>query len=183
MRHRSPLILLAATAALAAAGCGGDDGGATAPTAAAPPTATAERPVATAPAATAPPADALEAAPRPASPRGGATAPAPSGASSDVPADAQEPVRVPARFTVRAGALDPPTVTVPPFLAVALSVASGDGAPHRLVVATPTPRRLAVPADGRPATARLAGLRAGRYPLLLDGRRAGALVVGGEVGP
>jgi hypothetical protein len=30
---------------------------------------------------------------------------------------------------------------------------------------------------------RIGGLRAGRYAVLLDGREAGALVAGGEVGP
>jgi hypothetical protein len=97
-------------------------------------------------------------------------------------ADEQQ-VRVPASFVVIApGRLQPPTITVPPFLAVEISVRADDGQAHRLVVSTPTPQTLDV-AAGQRAAVRIPGLRAGRYPVELDGRRAGALVAGGEVGP
>jgi hypothetical protein len=51
-----------------------------------------------------------------------------------------------------------------------------------LVLQTQAPHTLRAGA-GRRAAIRIPGLRAGRYPVLLDGRRAGALVAGGEVGP
>ena len=95
----------------------------------------------------------------------------------------EEAVRVPATFTVVAGGrLTPPTITVPPFLAVELSLVAQDGGPHTLVLQTTPPHRLRV-AAGSSAAVRIAGLRAGRYAVTLDGRRAGALVAGGEVGP
>jgi hypothetical protein len=50
------------------------------------------------------------------------------------------------------------------------------------VLLTAPPRTLRVAAGVREAV-RFRGLRAGRYPVMLDGRRAGALVAGGEVGP
>ena len=92
-------------------------------------------------------------------------------------------VRVPASFTVTAGGrLSPPTITVPPFLAVEISVRADDGKPHRIVLQT-MPRHALQVAAGTRAAVRIPGLRAGRYPVTLDGRRAGALVAGGEVGP
>jgi hypothetical protein len=91
-------------------------------------------------------------------------------------------VRIPAAFVVRDGALDPRMITVPPFLAVELSVLSADGRSHRLVLRAPSARTLAVGAGER-AAAQVPGLRAGRYVVELDGHAAGALVAGGEVGP
>jgi len=90
---------------------------------------------------------------------------------------------VPATFTVTAGGgLRPRTITVPPFLAVELSLAAQDGRPHRLMVQTTPPHALHVRAGARTST-RIHGLRAGRYAVRLDGRRAGTLIAGGEVGP
>jgi hypothetical protein len=63
-----------------------------------------------------------------------------------------------------------------------LTVISGDGRAHKVVLRTPVPRTLAVPARGR-ASILLAGQRAGRYSLLVDGRTRGALIIGGEPGP
>jgi hypothetical protein len=71
---------------------------------------------------------------------------------------------------------------VPPGFAVALTVVSGDGAAHRVVLASPAPQSLSVPANGR-ATARVAGLKKGGYPVKVDGRAAGVLVIGGQPGP
>lgn len=176
----SALVLaLLPALALAAAGCGSDGDGTT--------TATATNPVASTPDATAPPTDATQPGTtstttpsvttetQPATPTQTTTPPA------DVPDE--QAVRVPASFVVvGSGRLQPPTITVPPFLAVEVSVRSDDGQPHRLVVGTPAPRTLDVAAGAR-AAVRIPGLRAGRYPVTLDGRRAGALVAGGEVGP
>jgi hypothetical protein len=90
---------------------------------------------------------------------------------------------VPATFIVRpGGAVSPPTVSSPAFLAVQLTVVSGDGQPHRVVLHTPNPHSLSVPAGGRAAIL-IGGLRAGRYVLDVDGTARAALIIGGEPGP
>jgi hypothetical protein len=116
------------------------------------------------------------------------TAPAQAQTRTQPPSDTKaaggsQPVRVPASFTATGGGrLTPPTITVPPFLAVEISLRSADGSAHTLVVKTPAPHTLQVAAGAR-AQVRIAGLRAGSYAVLLDGRRAGALAVGGDAGP
>jgi hypothetical protein len=92
-------------------------------------------------------------------------------------------VRVPATFTVRSGGkLSPPQISLPAHLAVQVTVISGDGHPHRVVVMTPSPRTLSVPAGGR-ASVLVGGLKVGRYPIELDGTAAGLLVTGAQPGP
>jgi hypothetical protein len=168
---------LAVLAALAVTGCGGGNTG--------PGTV---NPTASAPDATAPPADATQPGTAPATtppvttttqtPTATATQP-----SGDTGGGGEQQVRVPASYVVTpSGRLTPPTVTVPPFLAVELSIRSDDGRSHTLVLGTPAPHTLQVGA-GKRAAVRIAGLRAGRYAVTLDGTRAGALVAGGEVGP
>jgi len=163
-------------AALALSACGGGSTG----------TGPAGGPTASAPEATAPPADATQ-------PGTTAVTPPPTTPTETTPADesgggpdaggGEQAVRVPATFTVTAGGrLTPPAITVPAFLAVELSLVAQDGRPHTLVLRTTPPRTLHAAAGAR-AAVRIPGLRAGRYPVLLDGRRAGALVAGGEVGP
>jgi hypothetical protein len=177
---RSSRLLLAAAGALLAAGCGGGSTG----------TGTVA-PTASAPDATAPPPDATQPGTGPVTPPPAtATQPAqtqttPSSGGDDASAGGgEQSVRVPASFVVAPGGrLRPPTITVPPFLAVEISVRSADGRAHRLVVRTPTPQTLDVAAGGR-AAVRIPGLHAGRYAVALDGRAAaGTLVAGGEVGP
>jgi hypothetical protein len=160
---------------LAAAGCGGGNTG----------TGPAGEPTASAPEATAPPTDATQP---------GTTAVTPPPTTTSQPPTQTEPqqdedgggeqqIRVPASFVVKPGGrLTPRTITVPPFLAIEISLRAEDGKPHRLVLATTPPHALRVGAAGR-AAVRIRGLRAGRYAVMLDGRRAGALVAGGEVGP
>lgn len=80
------------------------------------------------------------------------------------------------------GRLTPPTISIPAFLAVALSVSSHDGASHTVTVRIPSPLTVTVPAHGR-AAAMLRGLRAGQYTILVDGRPRGTLAIGGEPGP
>jgi hypothetical protein len=92
---------------------------------------------------------------------------------------------VPATFVIRPGGrLEPSSVSSPAFLALQLTVLSGDGRAHHVLVRTPTPHSLTIPARGR-ASLLIPGLRAGHYQLDLDGdtRVAAALLIGGEPGP
>jgi hypothetical protein len=63
-----------------------------------------------------------------------------------------------------------------------LTVSSGDGHAHQVVLRTTPPRSLAVPAGGR-ASVQLTKLGNGRYALTVDGAHAGTLIVGAEPGP
>jgi hypothetical protein len=94
----------------------------------------------------------------------------------------EEPVRVDAQFTVRGGQLSPSMVTTPAFLAVQVSVRNLDGASREVVVRADRAYRLTV-APGRRATRLIPGQPAGNYAVLVQGRRRGALVFGGEPGP
>jgi len=167
MDVRLPLL---AALTLLAGGCGAEADRSTAPE--------DTNPVASTPAATSPPRDATQPGTGPVTPPP-ATAPAPATEPGD---GGEQAIRVPATFVVRDGRLDPRRITVPPFLAVELSVRSDDGRAHRLVVRAPGTPTLSVPAGGR-AALRIAGLRPGGYPLELDGGGAGTLLVGGEAGP
>ncbi len=176
MRRSSRCLPLAVLATLALSACGGGSVG---------PAAT--NPTASAPDATAPPTDATQPGTGPVTPT--TTAPAQTQTQPQAPSDTTAPaggsqsVRVPAAFVIAPGGrLTPPTITVPPFLAVEISLRSADGRAHTLVVQTPTPHTLQVAAGAR-AQVRIAGLRAGSYRVTLDGRRAGALVAGGDAGP
>ena len=87
---------------------------------------------------------------------------------------------LPARFTVNAdGSLSPPLVAGPAGTAVLLTVSSRAAHPVRVVLAG---HSLNVPAGGS-ASMRIVGLRVGRYPIEVDGRRGAALVVGAQPGP
>ena len=91
--------------------------------------------------------------------------------------------RLPATFKIRpADMLTPPTVTAPAHIPVALTVISGDARSHRVLVRTPIQYALTVPAHGR-GSILLTDLKAGRYPLDIDGTARGALVIGGAPGP
>jgi hypothetical protein len=63
-----------------------------------------------------------------------------------------------------------------------LVLISGDGRAHRVQLATPSPRTLAVPARASVGTT-LRNLAVGRYVLVIDGKPGGALVIGGAPGP
>jgi hypothetical protein len=73
-------------------------------------------------------------------------------------------------------------VTAPAFLAVRLTISSGDGKAHQVVLETPAHHTLSVPASGR-ASVLVPGLKAGQYALKVDGTTRGGLVIGGEPGP
>jgi hypothetical protein len=89
---------------------------------------------------------------------------------------------VDAQFTLRGGRLRPPTVTTPAFLAVQVSVANLDPSARVVVVRADRDYRLNV-GPGRRATRLIPGQPAGSYAVLVQGRRRGALVFGGEPGP
>jgi hypothetical protein len=75
-------------------------------------------------------------------------------------------------------------VSAPAFLAVQLTVVSGDGQSHAVVVKLPPgkERRLSVPANGR-ASVLIPGLKAGEYAVEIDGKPRAVLLIGGEPGP
>jgi hypothetical protein len=183
-----PLAAVAASSALIATGCGGSSSSGSASTAATAPAATTTTGTGTGPLAHAPePTTPIptptnpntNAAPEPMTPTTpGRTTPEtkPGGAGDE------QPVRVPATFVARGGKLRPATITVPPFLAVQVTVVAADGKAHTVLLRTPKPQTLRIPA-GQRASVRLAGLRAGRYAVELDGAAAGTLVAGGEGGP
>ncbi|MGO9889314.1 MAG: hypothetical protein ACLP0L_15560 [Solirubrobacteraceae bacterium] len=80
------------------------------------------------------------------------------------------------------GSLSPPTITAPAHIPVQVTVVSGDGRSHRVLLQTPRPHALAVAAHGH-ATVLIADLPLGRYALDVDGTPRGALVIGGAPGP
>ncbi|MDQ6744792.1 MAG: hypothetical protein M3Z27_02050 [Actinomycetota bacterium] len=111
-------------------------------------------------------------------PSGGVVVPRPGGSGGGA-IDA----RVPADFHLTLdGRLRPATISIPAFLAVALSVTSGDARPHTVLVRTPSPHTLSVPSHGH-ASLLIAGLKAGNYAVQVDGRARAALLIGGEPGP
>ena len=176
------LALTLVLAVAAAAGCGGGStgNGTTAPTASAPD-------------ATAPPADATQPGTGPATtPPATTTQPAPTrtqpetGGGGEGERRGARNVRVPATFMVVAGSrLKPRTVTVPPFLAIRLTLRAGDGQAHRLVLQTPEGYAVDLGPERREASVRIPGQRAGRYAIKLDyePKPVATLVVGGELGP
>lgn len=92
-------------------------------------------------------------------------------------------VHLPATFTIGAqGGLSPPAVTAPAGVPIELTVISGNGKAHDVVLKTPHRHTLIVPAGGRASTA-IASLTAGQYSLQVDGATKGTLVIGGQPGP
>jgi hypothetical protein len=88
-------------------------------------------------------------------------------------------VRVPARFTILpGGSVTPPTVTIPAHLPVELIVVS-NGQPHRITFRTTT----FTIAPHQQAEKLIDGLKAGSYPLKVDGTAKAALTIGGSPGP
>lgn len=128
-------------------------------------------------------ATAQPAAPPPAMGPPATTAPTGSGSMAQS-GGGEEPIRVPVTFAFRTGGgVEPPTVTVPAFVAVEVTLASRDGRAHVLRFRDRSRTyRLAVGA-GKRETTKLPGLRAGRYRLQGLGGGSATLVVGGEAGP
>jgi hypothetical protein len=73
-------------------------------------------------------------------------------------------------------------ISVPASLPIELTLVSGDGDAHHVVLNTPTPRTLSVPARGK-ASVLLTGVRKGTYVIRVDGATSGSLAVGAQVGP
>jgi hypothetical protein len=169
MTFRTSSAVLVALGIAGAGGCGGDTG--------------TVKPVSTG--ATAPPAATAGPQTAPTSPTNVQGTTPPPGASTDTGTTPSEPIRVPATFIfTRPGRVEPPTVTIPPFVRIALTLASQDGRAHTLALrADGRTYTLRVPAGGRASTS-IPGLRAGRYALAPVGGGVGAaLIVGGQVGP
>ncbi len=169
MTFRTSSLAPAGLALVALGGCGGDSG--------------TVKPVPTI--ATAPPAATAAPQTAPTSPGSVQGTAPPPGASTDTGTTPSEPIRIPATFIfTRPGRVDPPTVTIPPFVRVQLTLASRDGRAHTLTLHSDgRTYTLRVPAGGRASTS-IPGLRAGRYRLAAVGGGPGAaLIVGGQVGP
>lgn len=209
---RRPITICAALAATTAiAGCGGSEpsSSASSATSRAPTgssaTTTASTPTSTSPTSTStstsptatgetspPTTGTTTTAPQPKTTTGsgsGGVAPQPSagggshGTKVSKPAGGSANARVPATFTIsRSGAVSPPTVSAPAFLAISLRVVSGDGKRHQVRVLTLAPHVLNVPAGGR-ASMLIGGLKAGAYAVQVDGKPRAKLVIGGEPGP
>jgi hypothetical protein len=91
--------------------------------------------------------------------------------------------RLPATFTIGSGGtLSPPSVSAPSGVAIDLTVISGDGRAHRVLLGTRPSRSLSVPAGGR-ASILVSGLRNGSYPIEVDGATHGTVVIGVQPGP
>ncbi len=113
----------------------------------------------------------------------GASGVSPRGRTRGTPTGGATQVRLPARFVIRAGgSLDPSSVSSPALVPIELTVRSGDGRAHSLVLHTPAAHTLAVAAHGG-SSALIPGLRAGRYVIAIDGAARGALLIGGQPGP
>ena len=162
-------LAAALAAALALAGCGGEDRSAdTAPPPPPTPSAT-QTPVATAtesPTATPPPTATPES---PEDQEGGA-------------GDEAE-ARVPVAIIVRPGGVQPAKVSIPAFLALELSVRNRTTEEITVRIVGPERPAGTVVAPGATATKPLAGLRPGRYAIETGAGRRATLIVGVEPGP
>lgn len=92
-------------------------------------------------------------------------------------------VSIPAAFVIAPGGkLSPPSIAVPPGVAVSLKVENQDQASHTVVLAAPRRSTLHVAAH-QDAAAVVTGLRNGVYRVLVDGSARGQLVIGAQGGP
>ena len=90
---------------------------------------------------------------------------------------------LPASFVIGSGGgLTPAAVSAPAATTIALSVADHDRLGHTVLLKAPGGPTLRI-AAGHSQSAQVHGLADGRYPILVDGRARGALVVGAQGGP
>lgn len=112
-----------------------------------------------------------------------ATAPAGGSASGEIQQGGggdEQPIVVPARFTFSDAGLSPAEVAVPAFLNIRLTGVSKDGKAHTILFEGTT---VQIPAGER-ASARIGGLKKGRYGVTIDGQENAATIVSGaEPGP
>jgi len=103
------------------------------------------------------------------------------GATTSIPASNGSATAVlPASFVVNADdSRSPPLVAAPVQTTIQLTITSHASDPVRVSVAA---KSVSVQ-PGAHATARLPGLKAGRYTVSVDGMKRGALVVGAQPGP
>jgi hypothetical protein len=94
----------------------------------------------------------------------------------------EEGTRVPAIFSLKAGKLTPPTVSVPAFLAAEVTVTSTDAQAHTVLVKVGKGYTFAVAPRGS-GTVKVPGQKGGKFTILVDGKPAGTLTWGGEPGP
>jgi hypothetical protein len=174
-----PLVALVALA-LAAGGCGGSSKTTSSLN---------TNPTASAPDATAPPSDATQPGTNPVTTQAGKPKARTNPQAASIPqyssttSSGAPRTRMPADFVVRGGKLVPAGISGPSGIPVDVSVVSGDGKAHTLLIEVPPkPRTLSV-APGGKATLRIQGLKAGAYGIELDGHVAGGLVIGRQPGP
>lgn len=170
------LALLGVVCGLGLAGCGSSSSGGSGGSAT---TQAGSTPTASIPLAPPPPTDATTTTPTSKSKAQTAAPESQPGGAGD-----EQSIRVPATLLAGRGQLEPRSVSVPAFLAVQVTIVSGDSRPHVYDIETPTTHRLTVPAGGH-AGVRIPGLKAGRYRIapVMGGGPGATLVVGGEPGP
>ena len=167
-RVRNALLVLISTIVLAGCG-GGDDGGALSSSSSS--SASTSTPAATE-TTTKAPMGTLPTTP---------TAPTTEDEQQKEPdAGDEEGIRVPAGFTVKGGKLSPPTVAVPAFLRIELTVANQDTGSHTVRFRDKT---LSVPGGDTKSVVIEGGLRKGRFPAELEGGTGAAILSGAEGGP
>ena len=160
---RGLLAVLAVAGLLA--GCGDDEPVPASEPTPAPTAAATETPTAT-PTATETPAPTATGQPAPEEQEGGA--------------GDEEEARVPVRFTVRDGGVEPPEIGVPGFLALELIVRNETAAP---VVARLEGTEPLTVNPGETTRARIDGRRPGRYPVDFGAAGEAMLITGVEPGP
>jgi hypothetical protein len=106
--------------------------------------------------------------------------PSPSPEDEEGGAGDEEEARVPVRFVVREGGVEPPEVGVPGFLALELIVVNRTSQP---VVARLDGVEPLTANPGETTRARIEGRRPGRYPIDFGAAGRATLVTGVEVGP
>ncbi len=92
----------------------------------------------------------------------------------------EQPMVVPATFKIDGNFADPPEVDVPAFFRIRVTGESKDGKQHTIAFQGTS---VTVPAGGK-ASFEVDGLKAGLYPVTVDGRTGAATIsTGAQAGP